>query len=98
MGRSLKRCARRQMHQSFRRSATPAHWATQRFGTSTPALVAAALLFTAACGAPNAASRRTTSLTVAAAANLSQAFEEAGRRFTNETGINVTYSYGATGQ
>lgn len=36
-------------------------------------------------------------LTVAAAANLSDAFEELGRRFTERTGTPVTYSFGATG-
>ena len=33
---------------------------------------------------------------VAAAANLTDAFEEMGRAFTAETGVRVTYSFGAT--
>lgn len=35
-------------------------------------------------------------LTVAAASNLTPAFDEIGRAFTRETGVAVTYSYGAT--
>jgi molybdate transport system substrate-binding protein len=36
------------------------------------------------------------SLTIAAAANLTEAFAEIGSRFTNETGIRVVFSFGAT--
>jgi molybdate transport system substrate-binding protein len=35
-------------------------------------------------------------LIVAAAANLTDAFAEIGRRFTNQTGIHVVFSFGAT--
>jgi molybdate transport system substrate-binding protein len=35
-------------------------------------------------------------LTIAAAANLTDAFAELGPRFTNKTGIHVTFSFGAT--
>ena len=35
-------------------------------------------------------------IVVAAAANLSEAFEEVGRRFTAKTGVRVTNSFGAT--
>ena len=35
-------------------------------------------------------------ITVAAAANLTDAFEEVGRQFTAQTGVRVTYSFGAT--
>lgn len=35
-------------------------------------------------------------ITVAAAANLTDAFEEVGRQFTEQTGVRVTYSFGAT--
>lgn len=37
------------------------------------------------------------SLLVAAAANLSEVFPEIGERFTNQTGIKVVFSFGATG-
>lgn len=36
-------------------------------------------------------------ITVAAASNLSAAFDEVGRRFTARTGVRVTFSFGATG-
>lgn len=35
-------------------------------------------------------------LTVAAAANLTEAFDEIGRAFTEESGVEVTFSYGST--
>jgi len=35
-------------------------------------------------------------IVVAAAANLTDAFEELGRRFTSKTGVRVTFSFGAT--
>lgn len=35
-------------------------------------------------------------IVVAAAANLTDAFDELGRRFTARTGVRVTYSFGAT--
>jgi molybdate transport system substrate-binding protein len=35
-------------------------------------------------------------IVVAAAANLTDAFGEVGRRFTTKTGVRVTYSFGAT--
>lgn len=35
-------------------------------------------------------------ITVAAASNLTNAFEELGKRFTSKTGIHVTFSFGAT--
>src|ERR687887_2097625 len=35
-------------------------------------------------------------IVVAAAANLTDAFGEVGRRFTARTGVRVTYSFGAT--
>jgi molybdate transport system substrate-binding protein len=36
-------------------------------------------------------------IVVAAAASLTHAFEEIGRRYTERTGVRVTYSFGATG-
>jgi len=37
-------------------------------------------------------------LTVSAAADLTPAFEELGKLFTDETGIKVTFNFGSTGQ
>ena len=37
-------------------------------------------------------------LTVSAAADLTPAFEELGKLFTNDTGIKVTFNFGSTGQ
>ncbi len=37
-------------------------------------------------------------LTVSAAANVQPAFEEIGERFTQETGIEVVFNFGSTGQ
>lgn len=45
---------------------------------------------------PTAAANVT--ITVSAASDLIPAFEELGRRFTNETGIAVVYNFGSTGQ
>ncbi|HYP28589.1 MAG TPA: molybdate ABC transporter substrate-binding protein [Blastocatellia bacterium] len=57
-----------------------------------------ALSFSCGCsrktgGADGQAAR---TITVAAAANLTDAFAEVGRRFTERTGIEVVFSYGAT--
>lgn len=49
----------------------------------------------ASCGA--AGGDDAAGLTVAAASNLTEAFEELGRRFTERTGTRVTFSFGATG-
>lgn len=37
-------------------------------------------------------------LTVSAASDLTPAFEELGKQFTNDTGIKVTFNFGSTGQ
>jgi molybdate transport system substrate-binding protein len=37
-------------------------------------------------------------LTVSAAADLTPAFQELGKQFTNDTGIKVTFNFGSTGQ
>jgi len=55
-------------------------------------LCAAALL--ASCGAPRPAPK----LTVAAAANLMDVLDQAGRAFTAKTGVPVIFSYGSTAQ
>jgi molybdate transport system substrate-binding protein len=50
----------------------------------------------AACSRPPAESAANPSITVAAASNLTGVFEQMGRAFTQRTGINVVFSYGAT--
>ncbi len=58
-------------------------------------LLAACVLF-AACLVSCAPEQTQPKLTVAAAANLTRAFDRIGTEFTRETGIEVTYSYAAT--
>src|SRR4051812_14261706 len=60
------------------------------------AIVSLALLLSA--GACGSAERETQGdeITVAAAANLTDAFGEIGKRFTSRTGVKVTNSFGAT--
>lgn len=55
-----------------------------RFATAILGIVALA-----GCGAPPR-------LTVAAASNLTEVFDEIGRAFTQETGIEVVFTYGST--
>jgi molybdate transport system substrate-binding protein len=59
-------------------------------------LCAVALLLAAGSGQAQPASAR--KLTVAAAANLTDVFEQVGRAFTAQTGVPVVFSYGATAQ
>jgi len=61
------------------------------------ALIVAVTLSTACRSSPSVADLPVT-LTVSAAADLTPAFEELGRLFTNETGIQVTFNFGSTGQ
>jgi molybdate transport system substrate-binding protein len=59
--------------------------------------VAIALILLAACRQqPSENTQNTQEITVAAAANLSDAFEEVAKQFTAETGIRVVYSFGST--
>jgi molybdate transport system substrate-binding protein len=51
-----------------------------------------------ASGTSRAQSASATKLTVAAAANLTDVFEQVGRAFTAQTGVPVVFSYGATAQ
>jgi molybdate transport system substrate-binding protein len=63
-----------------------------------PAWVGAALLI-AACGTgPVEGQPGASSITVAAASDLRLAFEELGKLFTDETGIEVVLSFGSSGQ
>lgn len=57
-----------------------------------------ALLFLGACSHQQPVPDHHRTLTVAAAANLTNAFDEIGKAFTAQTGVNVIYSYGATAQ
>jgi molybdate transport system substrate-binding protein len=50
-----------------------------------------------ACGRTNSV-RSTSEINVATAANLTRAFGEVGQAFEGQTGIHVTYSFGATTQ
>lgn len=56
------------------------------------------LLFFPACRSSPPAESLPVTLTVSAAADLTPAFEELGKLFTNETGIKVTFNFGSTGQ
>jgi molybdate transport system substrate-binding protein len=66
---------------------------------SVNALTAYCLLLTAfcllSCSSPRPDSPE---INVAAAANLTDAFAELGRRFTAQTGVRVVYSFGATAE
>jgi len=61
------------------------------------AVVAVALILMAACRQQPAESAQTAQeITVAAAANLTDAFSEMANQFTAKTGIRVVYSFGST--
>lgn len=60
------------------------------------AVVALACLVTAGCGPRVGERPAREEIIVAAAANLTEAFEEVGGRFTAKTGVRVTNSFGAT--
>ena len=55
------------------------------------ALIFVLIFFTACRSSPP-------TLTVSAASDLTPAFEELGKQFTNDTGIKVTFNFGSTGQ
>src|SRR5512138_1051914 len=59
-------------------------------------LTVASLLFSAGCHR-NPTTVRQHELTVAAAADLTPAFEEIGREFQSTTGTHVVFSFGSTG-
>lgn len=64
------------------------------------AIVTAALLpalLLTACRGNSPSEKEQAQITVAAAANLNEAFQEMAKQFTKETGIKVVYSFGATG-
>lgn len=57
--------------------------------------LAALLMVIVPCGACQSDTR---TLTVSAAADLSDAFSEIGRLYTAESGVNVSFNFGSTGQ
>lgn len=60
-------------------------------------IVLIATVFLQGCVQHNRESQPESEIVVAAAASLTDAFNELGGRFTAKTGIRVTFSYGATG-
>jgi molybdate transport system substrate-binding protein len=66
-------------------------------GRTLYAVVAVALIFLAACRQqPAEDMRNAQEITVAAAANLTDAFTEMAKQFTARTGVGVVYSFGST--
>jgi molybdate transport system substrate-binding protein len=63
-----------------------------------PLLMLGSLLLLCDCKSKTASINQTSQreINVAAAANLTDAFAEMGRRFTEQTGVRVLYSFGAT--
>ena len=59
------------------------------------ALIVALIFLTACRSSPTV---EPITLTVSAASDLTPAFEELGKLFTNDTGIKVTFNFGSTGQ
>lgn len=61
--------------------------------------VFALLIFALACERPTSGNLSDSNgLLVAAAANLTDVFAELGKRFTNETGMKVTFNFGSTAE
>ena len=56
------------------------------------------LIFLTACRSSPSVKNSPVTLTVSAASDLTPAFEELGKLFTNDTGIKVTFNFGSTGQ
>ena len=56
----------------------------------------ACVLIVCGCSRRTAGEHNAKEITVAAAANLTDAFDELGRRFTSQAGIKVVYSFGST--
>ncbi len=70
----------------------------KNFGRLFALVVPAFLFFSASCSGSHSPESEADAqeITVAAAANLTNAFEELGKQFTSRTGIKVTYSFGST--
>src|SRR6185503_6165077 len=56
------------------------------------------LILLTACRSSTQVQNLPVTLTVSAASDLTPAFEELGKLFTNDTGIKVTFNFGSTGQ
>ncbi|HXU40146.1 MAG TPA: molybdate ABC transporter substrate-binding protein [Blastocatellia bacterium] len=56
----------------------------------------ACVLFVCGCSRRTSGEHDSKEITVAAAANLTDAFGELGKRFTSQSGIKVVYSFGST--
>ena len=56
------------------------------------------LVFLTTCRSSTSVKDLPVTLTVSAASDLTPAFEELGKLFTNDTGIKVTFNFGSTGQ
>lgn len=59
-------------------------------------LISVSLLGISCREAPGTGQNQSSDLTIAAAANLTDAFVEVGAKFTSKTGIKVVFSFGAT--
>lgn len=59
-------------------------------------IIFACVLLVCGCSRRTSGEHNSKEITVAAAANLTDAFEELGKRFTSQTGIKVVYSFGST--
>lgn len=66
------------------------------FRTLCVTITAACVLLLCGCSRRTSGEHDSKEITVAAAANLTDAFEELGKRFTSQTGIKVVYSFGST--
>jgi molybdate transport system substrate-binding protein len=73
------------------------HWGPQSV-MLLPAAAAAVLLVLTACGLLRGGEDARVTLTVSAASDLRFAFEELGGVFTRETGVNILFNFGSTGQ
>ena len=78
----------------------PGQWTTLLLFS---AVVLATALLSGSCGGQrgaesSAAAKPKQQILVAAAANLTDAFQQIGQAFTAETGVGVTYNFGATAQ
>ncbi|MGA9996095.1 MAG: molybdate ABC transporter substrate-binding protein [Pyrinomonadaceae bacterium] len=86
---SVVSCKRRKTTDKGRRT-------TDSFSFIISLLFASILLFSCSSHTKTEEQKSAQELTVAAAANLTDAFGELGKQFTEQTGIRVVYSFGAT--
>ena len=61
-------------------------------------LTAAAVVIASACGGSTSSSPANQQIVVAAASDLRPAFEDLAWKFTEDTGIDVVFSFGSSGQ